>query len=408
MKAVVLGAGGMGRYAAQTAVAQDFIEELVVGDLDGGAADALAGGLGKKARGAAVDVLNEKSLLDLFSGADAVLNTVGPFFRLGPPVLRAAIRAGVHYLDINDDWESTEAMLALDDEARAAGITAVIGVGASPGMSNMLACLAMRELDEVDEVIAGFDLDAAMPEQRGDEPAAATVHGLHQLSGHIRVFEDGVFARAKPQRRVDFDYPGLGPRTGWTMGHPEAVTFPRAFPQLRSARVVMTMAPSNRIAVRILSGLIDAGVVSLERAARWVERLEGVGKPVKTPADYIAEILGDAGGRLPPVFAVAKGRRQGRPATIAGTVRSAPPVGMGGATGVPLAVGLGVVRAELGVERGVFAPESILDPVAFFDALAPLCDPVCHSTRDLVILTRSWESVDLGAALSHAKELSDH
>lgn len=408
MKAVVLGAGGMGRYAAQTAVAQDFIEELVVGDLDGGAADALAGGLGKKARGAAVDVLNEKSLLDLFSGADAVLNTVGPFFRLGPPVLRAAVRAGVHYLDINDDWESTEAMLALDDEARAAGITAVIGVGASPGMSNMLACLAMRELDEVDEVIAGFDLDAAMPEQRGHEPAAATVHGLHQLSGHIRVFEDGVFARAKPQRRVDFDYPGLGPRTGWTMGHPEAVTFPRAFPQLRSARVVMTMAPSNRIAVRILSGLIDAGMVSLERAARWVERLEGVGKPVKTPADYIAEILGDAEGRLPPVFAVAKGRRQGRPATIAGTVRSAPPVGMGGATGVPLAVGLDVVRAELGVERGVFAPEAILDPVAFFDALAPLCDPVCRSTRDLVILTRSWESVDLGAALSHAKEMSGH
>ena len=406
MKVVVLGAGGMGRYAAKTAVAQDFVEELVVGDLDGSAALALAERLGRKAQGAAVDVMNERSLLELFSGADAVLNTVGPFFRLGPPVLRAAIRAGVHYLDINDDWESTEAMLELDDDARAAGITAVIGVGASPGMSNMLACLAMRELDEVDEVIAGFDLDAAMPEQRGDAPAAATVHGLHQLSGRIRVFENGAFARAKPQRRVDFDYPGLGPRTGWTMGHPEAVTFPRAFPQLRSARVVMTMAPSNRIAVRILSGLIDAGVVSLERAARWVERLEGVGKPVKTPADYIAEILDETSGRLPPVFAVAKGRRQGRPATIAGTVRSAPPVGMGGATGVPLAVGLEVVRPALGAKCGVFAPESILDPVAFFDALAPLCDPVCHSTSDLAILTRSWESVDLGAALSRAKELS--
>ncbi|KPK15531.1 MAG: hypothetical protein AMJ62_08840 [Myxococcales bacterium SG8_38] len=408
MKAVVLGAGGMGRYAARTAAAQDFIEELVVGDLDGGAAGALAGRLGNKARGAAVDVLNEKSLLDLLAGADAVLNTVGPFFRLGPPVLRAAVRAGVHYLDINDDWESTEAMLALDEEARAAGITAVIGVGASPGMSNMLACLAMRELDEVDEVIAGFDLDAAMPEQRGDKPAAATVHGLHQLSGRIRVFENGAFAQAKPQRRVDFDYPGLGPRTGWTMGHPEAVTFPRAFPQLRSARVVMTMAPSNRIAVRVLTGLIDAGLVPLERAARWVERLEGVGKPVKTPADYIAEILDEAASRLPPVFAVAKGRRQGRPATIAGTVRSAPPLGMGGATGVPLAVGLGIVRPELGTKCGVFAPEAILDPVAFFDALAPLCEPVCQSSDDLVVLTRSWDATNLATALSRAKELSAH
>jgi hypothetical protein len=186
------------------------------------------------------------------------------------------------------------------------------------------------------------------------------------------------------------------------MGHPEAVTFPRAFPQLRSARVVMTMAPSNRIAVRVLTGLIDAGLVSLERAARWVERLEGVGKPVKTPADYIAEILDGAASRLPPVFAAAKGRRQGRPATIAGTVRSAPPLGMGGATGVPLAVGLGVVRQELGTKCGVFAPEAILDPVAFFDALAPLCEPVCQSSDDLVVLTRSWDATNLATALSRA------
>ncbi|UCF47806.1 MAG: saccharopine dehydrogenase NADP-binding domain-containing protein, partial [Myxococcales bacterium] len=152
MKVVTLGAGGMGLYAAKTAAELDFVDELVVGDLDGGAADVLAARLGPKASGAAVDVQNARAMSELFAGATAILNTVGPFFRLGPPVLRAAIAAGVHYLDINDDWESTEAMLALDDDARSAGVTAVIGMGASPGISNMLACLAMRELDDVDEV----------------------------------------------------------------------------------------------------------------------------------------------------------------------------------------------------------------------------------------------------------------
>jgi saccharopine dehydrogenase-like NADP-dependent oxidoreductase len=390
----------MGRYAAQAAAALDFVEELVVGDLDGGAADDIAARLGPKASGAAVDVQNDRAMSKLFAGATAVLNTVGPFFRLGPPVLRAAITAGVHYLDINDDWESTEAMLALDDDARSAGVTAVIGVGASPGISNMLACLAMRELDDVDEVIAGFDLDAAMPEQRGDKPCAATVHALHQLSGRIRVFEDGAFAEAKPQRRVDFDYPGLGPRTGWTMGHPEAVTFPRTFPKLRTARVLMTMAPSGRIAARGFRVLIDAGVLSLERAGGWVERLEGVGKPVKTPADYVSDVLDTSAGRLPPLFAVAKGQRRSQPATVAATVRSAPPVGMGGATGVPLAIGLSVVRPILGSKCGVFPPEAIIDPNAFFDALAPLCDPVCTDTADLTVVTRSWEPIDLGTALA--------
>ncbi len=402
MKVVSLGAGGMGTYAAKTAAELDFVHELVIGDIDGDAADALAARLGPKARGASVDVKNTKAMSELFSGATAVLNTVGPFYRLGPPVLRAAIEAGVHYLDINDDWESTEAMLALDDDARSAGVTAVTGVGASPGISNMLACLAMRELDDVDEIIAGFDLDAAMPEERGDQPCAATVHALHQLSGRIRVFENGAFADAKPQRRVDFDYPGLGSRSGWTMGHPEAVTFPRTFPKLRSARVLMTMAPSGRLAARVFRVLIDAGIVSLERAGGWVERLEDVGKPVKGPDDYIHEILDPNLRRLPPLFAVAKGQRQGQPAAVAATVRSAPPVGMGGATGVPLAIGLGVLRSVLGTKCGVFPPEAIMDPNAFFDALAPLGDPVCSSTKDLTILTRSWESTDLGTALSRA------
>jgi len=392
----------MGSYAAKTAAELDFVDELVVGDLDGGAADALAARIGPKARGATVDVKDAQAMSELFSGATTVLNTVGPFYRLGPPVLRAAIASGVHYLDINDDWESTEAMLALDDDARSAGVTAVIGMGASPGISNMLACLAMRELDDVDEIIAGFDLDAAMPEERGDEPCAATIHALHQLSGRIRVFEDGAFADAKPQRRVDFDYPGLGSRSGWTMGHPEAVTFPRTFPKLRAARVLMTMAPSGRLAARVFRVLIDAGLVSLERAGGLVERLEDVGKPVKGPADYIDEILDPALRRLPPLFAVAKGRRQGQPGSVAATVRSAPPVGMGGATGVPLAVGLSVLRPVLGTKCGVFPPEAIMDPNAFFDALAPLCDPVCSSTGDLTIVTRSWESTDLGTALSRA------
>lgn len=328
-----------------------------------------------------------------------MLNTVGPFFRLGPPVLRAAIDAGTHYLDINDDWESTEAMLALDAAAREAGVTAVIGMGASPGISNLLAVLAVRALDAVEEVGAGFDLDAAMPETRGAAPAAATVHGLHQLTGTIRVFEEGRFREARPMRAVRFEYPGLGLRTGWTMGHPEAVTFPRTYPTLRAARVVMTMTVGNRLAVRALAALIDLGLLSLERAAALVERLEGVGKPVKTPEEYIREIVERHEERLPPLFALARGGRAGAPATVAAALLSAPPVGMGGATGVPLATALAVLRPDGDVPRGVFPPEACLDPARFFAALAPRCAPPAGGVEDLVLLTRSWEPVSLADEL---------
>jgi saccharopine dehydrogenase-like NADP-dependent oxidoreductase len=399
MKVVALGAGGMGRYAATTAAGFDFVDAIVVADRDPAAASRLAAAIGGKASAAAIDVTDAAALARLFDGATAVLNTVGPFFRLGPPVLRAAIGAGCHYLDINDDWESTEAMLALGDDARRAGVTAVIGMGASPGISNLLAVTAIRELDEVEAVHPGFDLDAAMPETRGPVPCAATIHGVHQLTGTIRLFDGGRFVDEPPLRRVEFDYPGLGPRTAWTMGHPEAITFPRRFPELRRALVLMTMARPNLVAMRLLGKLVDGGIVSVERVAGWIERLEGVGKPVKTPADYVREIVDGRAPRLPPLFALARGRRQGREATVAAAIRSAPPVGMGGATGVPLALGLAAVRPDLEAPRGVFAPEAVVDAGAFFDRLAPYCRPEVGGRDDLLLVTRSWEEVDLRSVL---------
>jgi saccharopine dehydrogenase-like NADP-dependent oxidoreductase len=398
MKVVALGAGGMGRYAARTAAAFDFVDELIVADRDPMAASRVAASLGPKASAVGVDVTDDAALARLLSGAGAVLNTVGPFFRLGPPALRAAIGAACHYIDINDDWESTEAMLAMDEDARRRGITAVIGMGASPGISNLLAVTAMRELDEVEEVYAGFDLDAAMPETRG-APCAATIHGVHQLTGTIRVFDAGRFVDEPPMRRVDLDYPGLGLRTAWTMGHPEAITFPRYHPRLRRTLVLMTMSRSNLLAMRVLGALVDGGLISVEHAAAWVEWLEGVGKPVKTPADYVRELVDGRRPRLPPLFAAACGRKDGRAATVAAAVLSAPPVGMGGATGVPLAVGLAVVRPDGEQRRGVFAPEAIVSPDAFFDRLAPLCSPPRHGHGDLILVSRSRDATDLHAAL---------
>jgi saccharopine dehydrogenase-like NADP-dependent oxidoreductase len=399
MKLVLLGSGGMGRYAAQTAARFDFVEELVVADLDAAAAQRLAEIVGSKARGVSVDVTDAAALERLLDDADAVLNTVGPFFRFGPPVLRAAIRARCHYLDINDDWESTVAMLDMHDEARAAGITAVIGMGASPGISNLLAVIAIGELDEVDELYPGFDLDAAMPETRGAKPSAASIHGVHQLTGKIRVFDGGRFVEEAPMREIKVDYPGLGVSSGWTMGHPEAITFPRYYPKLSRSLILMTMSRPNLRAMRVLRFLVDTGLVSVERAAAWVEWLEGVGKPVKTAGDYVAEVTAEGIPRLPPLFAVARGRKNGKAATTAATILSAPPLGMGGATGVPLAVGLAVMRPDASDKRGVFAAEAIVDPGAFFDRLAPLCDPVKKDRNDLVLISRSWEAKDLRAEI---------
>ena len=47
-----------------------------------------------------------ESLAELFDGASVVCNTVGPFSTLGPTVVEAALKAGVHYTDTTgeQDW----------------------------------------------------------------------------------------------------------------------------------------------------------------------------------------------------------------------------------------------------------------------------------------------------------------
>jgi len=396
MKVVALGgSGGMGRHTARVAHGYDFVETLVIADRDGEAAARFAQSLGGRARAATVDVTDTEALSRLLSEADVVVNTVGPYYRFGVPILRAAIDAKCHYLDICDDWEPTLEMLDLDGAAREAGVTAVIGLGASPGISNLLAVEAIRELDRATEIYTAWDLEGAVPERIGTEPSAAMVHGFHQLSGTIRVYDGGGYAEIRPLEPRDVDYPGLGPLRLWTIGHPEAVTLPRTYPDLQRSLNLMFASRFNLFGTRVLSSLVTRGWFTERRAAWWAERLEAA--PVE--ADREEQLRAVKKGGPPPLFALARGEKDGRPASAAVMITSAPPGGMGGVTGVPLAVGLDLLGRGRLERRGVFAPEAVVDPSAFFEALAPHCVP-SRPLAQLTVTTRSWEQATLADKLS--------
>ena len=393
MKVVCLGgAGGMGRYAARTAAAFDFVDQVIIADLNMKAAESFAAQLGEKARAVAVDVTDPGLLKSVLDQGDIVLNAVGPFFRFGVPVLKAAIESGKNYIDICDDWEPTLEMLDLHDQAVRTGITAVIGLGASPGITNLLAVMAINELDRADRIYTVWDLDSAKPETIGPAPSAAMVHGMLQLTGKIRVWEVGGYREVRPVRKIPIDYPGIGRRTAWSIGHPEAITLPRYFPDLKTSRNLMVTSSANILGLWMVGALVNIGLLSIEKAARIAEKIEGTGGG-RTPADFIREAKSSGPLRLPPLFALAEGEKDGRPASAAVTVIGAPAGGMGGATGVPLAAGLAMFRE--GLAPGVFSPEGIIDPEKFLDVMAPLCNPPFQKTSDILVITRSWEDEDI-------------
>jgi saccharopine dehydrogenase-like NADP-dependent oxidoreductase len=65
--------------------------------------------LARRRAGAALglDISNERALREALAAHDMALNTVGPFYRFGVPILRAAIETGTTYLDVCDDVEPT-------------------------------------------------------------------------------------------------------------------------------------------------------------------------------------------------------------------------------------------------------------------------------------------------------------
>ncbi len=393
------GCGGMGKFAVQTALTFDFVDQLIIADQNGEAAAAFAAECGPKANSQEIDVQDYSKLVGLLKGADVVLADVGPYYKFGMPVLRAAIETGCHYIDINDDWEPTLEMLDLDEEARKAGITALIGMGASPGQSNMLASKAISQLDSVDTLITGWgaggggrrrreNTGEGSAEPRTSQPrrtaSAAIVHWLHQLTGTIRVRQDGQFVDVPPIQRVEIDYPDIGLGTAYTVGHPEPLTIPRYFPDIKNSCNVMVITESYVSFLKEFATEVDSGRMTV------VEAADALTNPTEAQRERLAAAAQDEErSKLPGLMAYARGLKDNRPATVGVSVSAGVGGGMGGATGVPQAIGLKMLAEGKITRTGAFAPEADVNPDAFFDELGPRCATPRANAGEMFIINIS-------------------
>lgn len=365
MKVIVIGgAGDMGRVACSTAAADPAIEHIIIADRDGSRAAALADELGAKCTSMQLDVTDSAALAAAVAKADLVLSTVGPFFRFGPPVLDAAITAGKHYADIADDWEPTAAMFEQDEAAKAAGITALVGMGASPGVSNLLAAVAHQQLDTVEALHTvwrgGVGVPKA-PERREDvRPAAAIDHWIHSLAAPIRLWRNGRYETGLALETFEIEYPGVGPGQVWTCGHPEPITLPRTFPDVKDSYNVMFARKGLIEAARVVRDRVRAGEIDVPEGSKdFIMMPNRRGPEAGAVPDF------------PGVFAYAEGTKDGQRvrATVATNVM--PTGGMGESTCIPLAIAAGMIaRGEI-TATGVVAPEAAVDPTLFFERLAP-------------------------------------
>ena len=392
------GCGSMGRYAMRVAQHYSSIDKIIIADIDKEAAGTFARSLNQKVSAIQLDVNNASALKKAMEDIDIVVNTCGPYFRFGAPILATAISSGCNYVDICDDWEPTIDMMRLDAKAKSAGVSATIGLGASPGLTNLMALIAIRELDEVTTVYTGWDIGGTSLDENAMQQSenAAMMHGVEQMTGQVKIFQDGVFKMVKPLQKINVDYPGLTNFNGNIFGHPEAVTFPNYFPTLKDSINLAHGGHADFLILKSIMGLVNLRLLTKLRAANLFALLEGKQSPKK----------GSKGVDYPPVmYGFAHGIKNGMSASVGVCIPSDTEdsdmneqiknIGMGEITGIPLACGIKMLAEGHINQVGVLAPEAgHIEPHGFisdvFEEISKVLGLPIGSLGDSIEITRSW------------------
>ena len=374
--AVLGGAGAMGRITArdlcETAPAD---VEVIVSDLDIRAANALIRRLralypARGLRAVAVDVAHPAAAAKVLRGVFGIINCCHHDLNLC--AMRLALAIGGHYVDLGGLFHVTRKQLKLHAQFKKRGLLALLGMGAAPGVVNVLARAAADGMDRVREIhIAVAGIDRATPPENRVLAASYSIQTLlDEASLPVPTFTHGRFGLAPAMsdpETIDFPHPVGTQRPSRTI-HSEVATLPLSFRSkgIREVSFRIAFPPDLDRQLRLTSALgllsrkpIEVGRVRIAPRDVLMALLKQMPKPQATPALDEYEILRVA------VHGEQEGRAVEEVMTCHAPGVPAWGVGVDADTGCPPSIAIQLLlRGEIEA-RGVLPPE-VAVPVAPF------------------------------------------
>jgi saccharopine dehydrogenase-like NADP-dependent oxidoreductase len=348
MTVAVLGAAGTIAPAIVRDLAQSpEVGELLLLDLDGErAAQVAAEHGGARARAAAVDA--RAGLAAAIDGCRVLVNAAS--YRLNLVAMEAALAAGCDYLDLGGLYWMTARQLELHEHFERAGRLAVLGIGSSPGKTNVMALRGVRELggEEVAEIhVAAAGRDPEPGERLRAPYALRTL--LDEITMAPVVLDGG-----RPRRLVPLA-PGGVVRFPAPIGdvetihalHSELRTFGPSF-GVRHASFRLSLEPELLRRLEDLRGAAEEEVAAAQAAA--------APPSARALSAHVVE-LRSAGGRT---------------VRVGGRSRPMEAWGLGGgvvSTAAPAAAVVRLLARGRIDAAGVHAPETCVDPDDLFPEL---------------------------------------
>ena len=359
------GAGAVCQYATRDLAEFSTCEQIVIGDYNVAAAERLAAEISDpRLEVVRVDAGDHAGLVSLFKDFDVVLN--GLPWKYDMAVTRACVEAGVSGLDLSTEKEQWD----YDAAAKEKDIVFVPGVGATPGITNVMARRGANQLDEVDEIQINFAAFRCIAPSPG--LLVTVLWEFNPRTEERLYYRDGQFHQVAPfegAKVVHFPGP-IGDQEVCYIPHPETRTMPKSL----GARAVSVRGCFPPHVMRLVKVLLESGFFSEEPVT-----IKGV---QSTPLQVMHELLIQlpeskqnplwAYGLLVEVY----GKRDGRDTKITLwnhhplTGDWAGPAADYKNLAIPLRIGAHmIVRGDVAA-RGVVPPETAFDPDVFIAELA--------------------------------------
>ena len=241
-----------------------------------------------RASAGALDIRDRDRAVAALDGADVLLNSAS--YRVNLDAMEVALAADAHYVDLGGLFHVAREQLLLDDRFREAGLLAVLGMGSTPGKTNVMAARAVELLgDDVERIVVG----AAGRDP--DPPAGPLVAPyaietiLDELSMPTPVVRDGEVEFVDPLTdagTVEFGPPAGPAPTIYTI-HSEQATFAESF-GARNVSFQLSLNPVFLDKIRLLTQLGLAGTEPDRRARDAGRAPPGAARAARAAAQGVA------------------------------------------------------------------------------------------------------------------------
>lgn len=378
-KVMIIGAGGVGSVVVhKCAQLPEIFSEIVLASRTESKCRAIAEQLQRPIRVAGVDADNVPELIALIKEEkpDLVINVALPYQDLH--IMDACLATGVDYLD-TANYEPLDTakfeyswQWAYQDKFKQAGITALLGSGFDPGVTNVYtAYLKKHHFDEIHslDIIDCNAGDHGKPFATNFNPEI----NIREVTANGRYWEAGRWVETPPLSLCrKFDFPAdIGSKKIYMMYHEELESLVKHFPEIKRARFWMTFSDNY---LKHLEVLGNVGMTSIEPVMFGGREI--------VPLQFLKALLPDPASLGPLtkgktcIGCLVQGIKDGKPKTLfiynvcdhEESYREVKSQAISYTTGVPAMIGAKMILEGKWKKPGVWNMEQH-DPDPFMDDL---------------------------------------